>query len=492
MKMLSVIPRLYHGPYLDGLRITADRKLPLSGDDNHPQNSDRNGNGARMSEMPDRAKGLGAIARLRPSRVFYGWWIVVVAVLLNIFQGGVLFYGFTLIITPLREETGWTATQVTAVFPILGVLAAFIAPALGFGFDRIGPRPLLAGGLLLMGTGMVLMGQATTLPMFYAAFILANIGSTSTWMATGPAVANWFVRMRGRALGVYSLGLGLAGLMSPLLFELIEFAGWRDAMLVVGVATWAFLPLCVLVIRRRPEDVGLWPDGADGPPSAESSDGVAEVNIGPKQALRMRSFWLLSVSSSLAFLSIAALQVHWSPLLQDVGFTERSAARLLFVLPLSTIVGRIGFGFLVDIFDKRRVTATAFVLQGIAVFVLTMVDVERWWVLPVFFLFWGLGFGGTVVTRPALQAEMFGRFSFGIINGILFMTGGAGFAFAPLIASFGFESMGTFTPVLLVFAALSILAAPLVLAIQMRPVAGPSTPASPNETLANSVGGTAG
>ena len=165
-------------------------------------------------------------------------------------------------------------------------------------------------------------------------------------------------------------------------------------------------------------------------------------------------------------MTIAALQVHWSPLLQAIGFSERSAANLLFILPLSTVVGRLGFGFLVDIWDKRRVTATAFVLQGIAVFVLTMVDADRWWLLPVFFIFWGLGFGGTVVTRPALQAEMFGRFSFGAINGILFMTGEAGFAFAPLIASRAFEEMGSYTPVFLVFAVLSILAAPLVLAIQ--------------------------
>ncbi len=405
------------------------------------------------------------VTRGRP-RVFYGWWIVIAAVLLNIFQGGVLFYGFTLIITPLREETGWSASQVTAVFPILGVIAAIIAPALGFSFDRIGPRPLLTAGLLLMGAGMILMGQAKTLPMFYAAFIVANIGSTSTWMSTGPAVANWFVRKRGRALGFYSLGFGLAGLMSPFLFQLIESIGWRDAMVVLGVISWILLPASVWVIRRRPEDSGLWPDGADGPPDANEEGEDAEINISAGQALRMRSFWLLSIGSSLAFLTIAALQVHWSPLLQAIGFSERSAANLLFILPLSTVVGRLGFGFLVDIWDKRRVTATAFVLQGIAVFVLTMVDADRWWLLPVFFIFWGLGFGGTVVTRPALQAEMFGRFSFGAINGILFMTGEAGFAFAPLIASRAFEEMGSYTPVFLVFAVLSILAAPLVLAIQ--------------------------
>ena len=431
---------------------------------------------------PETGTGAASVRARRP-RIFYGWWIVVVVVLLNIFQGGVLFYGFTLIITPLRADTGWTATEVTAVFPILGVLSAVIAPALGLGFDRIGPRPLLTVGLLLMGSGMAIMGQANTLPTFYIAFILANIGSTCSWMSTGPAVANWFVRMRGRALGIYSLGFGLAGLMSPPLFQLIERIGWRDSLLVVGIISWLLIPPTVWIIRRRPEDIGLWPDGASGPPMASDGTGLAEVNIGAKQALRMRSFWLLSIGSSMAFLTIATLQVHWSPLLQDVGFSERSAANLLFILPLSTVVGRLGFGFLVDMWDKRRVTAFAFVLQAIAVFVLTVVTVERWWFLPVFFVFWGLGFGGTVVTRPALQGELFGRFSFGIINGILFMTGEAGFAFAPLAASIGFEVLGSYTPVFLAFAVLSVLAAPLVLAIQKSRSLGVDRPIAANPSV---------
>ena len=342
-----------------------------------------------MNEPPATDTGTRVASILPRPRIYYGWWIVAVAVLLNIFQGGVPFYGFTLIITPLRDDTGWTATQVTAVFPILGVLSAVIAPAVGFGFDRIGPRPLLTAGLLMMGAGMALMGQADTLPVFYTAFIVANIGSTCSWMSTGPAVANWFVRMRGRALGVYSLGFGLAGLMSPPLFQLIERIGWRDSLLVVGIITWLLLPLTVWVIRRRPEDVGQWPDGADGPPVAGDGSGPGEVNIGARRALRMKSFWLLSIGSSMAFLTIAALQVHWSPLLQDIGFSERSAANLLFILPLSTVVGRVGFGFLVDVLDKRRVTAVAFILQAVAIFVLTLVTAERWWLFPVFFAFLG-------------------------------------------------------------------------------------------------------
>lgn len=439
-----------------------------------------------MSQTPQGTDAIRLRGRSGRPRIFYGWWVVAAALLLSIFQGGVLFYGFTLIITPLRDETGWSVTQVTAVFPIFGVIAAVIAPALGFGFDRVGPRPLLTMGLLLMGAGLVLMGQAKSLPMFYVAFILANIGSTSIWMATAPAVANWFVRMRGRALGVYTLGFGLAGIMSPLLFQLIETVGWRDALLIVGIVTWALLPVSVWVIRRRPEDVGQWPDGADGPPATNDDGGSGEINVSAGKALRTRTFWLLSIGSMMVFLTISALQVHWSPLLQSVGFSERSAANLLFVLPLSTVVGRIGFGFLVDIWDKRRMAAVAFVLQGIAVFVLTQVEADRWWLLPAFFVFWGLGFGGTVVTRPALQAEMFGRFSFGAINGILFMTGEAGFALAPHIASLGFESMGSYTPVFLAFGVLSVLAAPIVLA--MRKPGPPVTPLLPgDEQLATEV-----
>ena len=438
----------------------------------------------------------GNITRKKP-KIFYGWWIVITAVLLNIFQGGVLFYGFTLILDPMTEEMQWSKTQVTIAYPIMGVAIGVLAPFVGSLFDRIGPRPIIGVGMSLLGLGLIMLHSVSNLPMFYLWFSLANVGSAGMWLSVGPAVANWFVRRRGRALGIYSLGYALAGIVAPPFlglidgFNLIGFqfdgVGWRDSFLIVGVIFLFLMPIAVLIIRHRPENLGLYPDGADYPPlevtaGTEYSDD-AEMNIGAMQAIRTQAFLLMAIASGLAFLTIATLQVHWVPYLDSVGYSRGEAAFYLTFLPLSTVIGRLGFGFLADLWDKKRVTALAFTFQAAAVLMLAFIDSAQTWTVMVFLGLWGIGFGATIVTRMALQGYLFGRNSFGALQGMLSMSSEAGFAFSPLIASFVFEELGTYRPVFIVFAVLTFIAAPLTLAIR-RPRPSFGVPAQPRSSAA--------
>ena len=423
----------------------------------------------------------GSITRKKP-KIFYGWWIVIAAVLLNIVFGGILFYGFTLVIDPITEEMNWTKTQVTGAYLFMGLGIGILAPLLGWMFDKVGPRPLLFFGLTGLGFSLIMLHSMDSLIMFYLWFSLANASSVGMWMAVGPAVANWFVRMRGRAVGIYSLGFAFAGFMAPPFLWLVDgvdygwlvFAGvgWRDAFFIAGVVFLIMMPIAVLIIRHRPEDLGLYPDGADEPPpetamssGAPISDDV-EINATAWQALRTWAFWLLAVASMFGFLAIATLQVHWVPYLGSTGFSRETAAFYLALLPLSTVTGRLTFGFLADFMDRRRVTALAFGVQACAVFTLAWVDESRQWSILLFFVFWGFGFGGTVVTRMALQGFLFGRNSFGALQGMLSMTSEAGFALAPFIASIVFEGLGTYRPAFLVYAFLCFMSVPITLLIR--------------------------
>ncbi len=414
--------------------------------------------------------------------IFYGWWVVAAAVVLNIVFGGILFYGFTLVIDPITEEMNWTKTQVTGAYLFMGLLIGVLAPLLGWSFDKVGPRPLLFFGLTSLGFSLIMLHYVQSLPMFYLWFSLANASSVGIWMSGGPAVANWFVRMRGRALGIHSLGFAFAGFMAPPFLWLVDGAdygwlvfagvGWRDAFFVTGVIFFILMPFAVLIIRHRPEDLGLYPDGADEPPpeaamssGAPISDDV-EINATACEALKTNAFWLLAVASMFGFLTIATLQVHWVPYLGSTGFSRELAAFYLTLLPLSTVVGRLTFGFLADFMDKRRVTALAFGVQACAVFTLAWVDESRQWSILLFLLFWGFGFGGTVVTRMALQGFLFGRNSFGALQGALSMTSEAGFALAPFLASIVFEGLGTYRPAFLAFAFLCFMSVPLTLLIR--------------------------
>ena len=421
----------------------------------------------------------GSIVRKKP-RIFYGWWIVIAAVILNILQGGILFYGFTLVLDPVTDEMGWTKTELTIAYPIMGVVIGVISPFLGGLFDRIGPRPLIGAGMVIVAASMIMLHYVQSLPMFYLWFSLLNLGSMGIWLSVGPTVANWFVRARGRALGTYSLGFALAGLVAPPLYWLIDGGiilgfefdglGWRDAFFILGVMFLCLMPITILIFRHRPENMGLYPDGADYPPlevspGAEMSDD-AEMTTTAMQALRSQAFWLMAICSALTFLTIATLTVHWVPYMGSIGIEREAAAFFLPLLPLGTMMGRLLFGFLADLYNKKRVTALAFCVQAAAVLMLSQVDPAREWTLVLFLVLWGFGFGGTIVARMALQGYLFGRNSFGALQGMLTMTTEAGFALSPLIASIVFEELGTYRPLFLGFAVLAFLAGPLTMLIR--------------------------
>ena len=410
------------------------------------------------------------IAARRPN-IFYGWWIVLLAVVLNVYQGGILFYGFTLLITPMREEMGWSYTAIASVYLFMGAIHMIVAPALGYSFDKIGPRPLMAGGIFLMGMGLLLLGFSENLWSFYVTFILANLGASGMWNATGAAVPNWFIQKRGRALGIQSLGYALAGVMTiPFLF-LIDSYGWRTAVIVAGLLTWILIIPATAIVRKRPEDYGLWPDGIEPSNTPDDPNLTSEINISVRNAVKTQAFWFLALGFSMGFLAISAIQVYETPFMQSVGYSRQSAALLLTAIPLSTISGRLGFGYLADYWDKKKAAAIALVLQSIAVIILAFFDASRIWLVPLFLVFWGLGFGGTVVLRPALQGDLFGRKSFGTIQGVLSTTGEIGFMFAPVAAGITFDLLGSFQPVFIVFAILTLTAAPIILSIQKpRPI----------------------
>ena len=191
-------------------------------------------NGAAGGEPPRVGAGDGGVMppRRKKPLIFYGWWIVIATIILNLVFGGILFYGFTLVIDPISDEMGWTKTEITAAYLFMGVLIAIVAPILGSAFDRIGPRPLIGFSLTGIGVSMVMLHSVESLPWFYVWFSLANASSVGMWMGTSPAVANWFVRKRGRALGAQSLGFAFAGFMAPLFLWLMDgvtFGGFEFA-----------------------------------------------------------------------------------------------------------------------------------------------------------------------------------------------------------------------------------------------------------------------
>src|SRR6267154_851557 len=214
------------------------------------------------------------MANHRSTRIFYGWWIVLAAFLNLFFAVGIIFYGFPVFYPAFVESLGFTRAQVTQ-----GFFLGFLVAGLPFGFlagamiDRIGARLVILSGAGLVGISLLLMGFMTKLWHYELLCVMEVLG----YVLAGPIanqvlVARWFRVRRGRAMGYAYLGLGLGGVLSPLLVNsLIRSFGWRNALEIVGLLVLVVpFPVGIWITRSSPSEMGLLPDGAE-------SGGLEEV-----------------------------------------------------------------------------------------------------------------------------------------------------------------------------------------------------------------------
>jgi len=403
-------------------------------------------------------------------KIFYGWWIVLACSLIGFYFGGTVVFGFTAFFEPIREEFGWSYTQISIAASLRGLEMGIFAPLVGFLVDRFGPRKLMLWGTITIGFGLILLSFTQSLAMFYGAFLLLAFGAGGcTSVVTMTAVANWFRKKIGLALGVMGSGIGAGGLMVFLIVALIELYEWRSTLIILGVGMWALgIPLS-LVVRNRPEHYGYSPDGEISSTQVEGheiQDTGVEITL--REALKMRSFLYLNITEFIRFMALMAVFTHVMPYLASVGMPRPTAGLVAGGLPLIGIIGRFGLGWLGDVFDKRHVFAVATALISLGLLAFSCVQV-RWAIIP-FLLFLPLGHGGSMVARGSIVREYFGRDSFGKTMGIIFGFASVGGIIGPTLAGWVFDAVGSYQPIWLVFCGLTALATVLVLKIKQSPL----------------------
>ncbi|UCG66297.1 MAG: MFS transporter [Deltaproteobacteria bacterium] len=403
-------------------------------------------------------------------KIFYGWWIVLACSLINLYVGGVIFFGFTAFFEPIREEFGWSYTQISFAASLRGLEMGIFAPLVGFLVDRFGPRKLILWGTITVGFGLILLSLTQSLAVFYASFLLLAFGAGGcTIVVTMTAVANWFRRKVGLALGVMGSGIGAGGLMVLLIVGLIDLYQWRTTLIILGLGMWALgIPLS-LVIRNRPEHYGYLPDGEVSSPRVQAHEIQDKgLEIGLKEALKMRSFLYLNIVECIRHMTLMALFTHVMPYLGSVGMPRPTAGLVAGAVPLIGIIGRFGFGWLGDVFDKRHVmaVATGFICLGTLAFGYVHV---RWALFP-FLLLFPLGHGGSMVVRGSIVREYFGRDSFGKMTGVIMGSGAVGGIIGPTLAGWVFDTVGSYHPIWLVLCGITGLTTVLILRIKQSPL----------------------
>ncbi len=430
-------------------------------------------------------KGKEVASEIMPmfKKVFYGWWIVSAAAVLHFIGGGTFYYGFTTFFNPIRQTFGWTAAATAGAFALQRLEAGILGPAAGYLVDKLGPRKLMVSGWAVTGLGFFLMSRTDSLWTFYGSFLVIAIGTSFAFgVVTMATIANWFARKRSRAMALLYIGPGLCGVLAPLLVLSIGRFGWRDALVIVSIGLWGIgIPLSLLM-RHKPGQYGYLPDGETTrvQPSLHLSREVVRRGPDPpvtessvKEALKTRAFWLLSFVFFFQNIGTSAVMVHLVPYLESVQIPTTLAAMAVTGVTLVSLVGRLGFGFLGDFWSKRYLIVIALTLQATGLFVFSLIDAGKEWLLVLFLLTYGPGYGGPIPLRPALQADYFGTGNFGTIMGLMSLMTMIGGLASPVFAGWVFDATGSYRWAWQMLALVTVPAIPLMLLAKPRRVERP-------------------
>ncbi len=368
-------------------------------------------------------------------KLFYGWRVAG-ASFLNLFAiVGVMYYSFPVFYKPLIDDFHWTRAQVTAGFAVsIVVIGPLFGISAGFLIDRFGPKRILLFGLLSAGAAFAGYGFMSALWMFYLLYFLQTAG----YVTAGPVpnqvlISRWFDRWRGRAMGLAYIGAGVGGAVAPVLANfLVARVGWRGAMHVISAGILLVLvPVSLRVIRNRPSDLGLRPDGeapAAGPSSSPAGEGRL---LGLREVLKTRDFWLIALGSFLSVGAIGGVIQHFVLFLRDRSFAAGKAAGVMSLLLVSSILGRLVMGWLADRIPKTHVMLIAFGAVAAAIPILYAPGLDK--LVYAFAVVFGFGMGADYMLIPLVTAECFGVRSLGRIMGIVITTDSLGQALAPVL-----------------------------------------------------------
>lgn len=369
---------------------------------------------------------------------------------------------------PIADEMGWSYAQVSFASSLRGLESSLLAPVIGILVDRWGPRRIIFVGSLTIFLGLALLSRINSLAMFYGAFILIATGMSACNMTViMTAVANWFHRRVGLASGIAICGFGFGGFLIPVIVKLIELYDWRTAVNILAVgALVVVLPLSLL-FRHKPEQYGYLADGIKQKPEVSDTTllikEVTEKNISGKQALRNRSFWQLSMSFLCLTVMLSAVVTHVMPYLSSIGIGLSQSSLVATGVPVVSAGGRFLFAWMGDKIERRKILTITLIMMLLGLFCFELTDISESWLLVLYVLFFGLGYGGGIGLRPGLVRNYFGRGNFGTVFGMMMGMGALGTVAGPLIAGWAYDNWGSYQNVWFLFTAFAVVAIVLVL-----------------------------
>jgi len=333
---------------------------------------------------------------------------------------GLALYGLPFFYDFFVNEFGWSRTVVTSgnalgkmlVAPLFGFIAGWL-------IDRYGPRKMMLAGSLMAGSAIVGLSMMDNLGMFYFFYVLNALG----YVFGGPLpcqvlISRGFDKNRGKAMGIAYLGIGSGGALVPLISASLEKSmGWHLALAILGgIVVLVSFPLALLLREK---------------PSLARNPVQKQVSVPLRSVLRNRNFYLLGFGSMCSIGAVGGVNQHLKLYLRDMDFTQAGSARIISLVLLSSLVGRVLMGMLADVLPRKYVMIIIYLIVASSIPLLILPDFPGR--LTVFAIAFGIGLGGDYMIIPLMAGDLFGVKTLGRVMGIILVADGLAESLFPML-----------------------------------------------------------
>lgn len=352
-------------------------------------------------------------------KIYYGWIVMAACFACAMMVIGGTFYSYQLFVLPVTEEYGISRAAASYAYIAMLISMAAWSPFIGRLLDKFNPRNVIVTGGIAFALAFTLIALSRELShMLMVIVFLLGLGvASSGGLAANAVTAKWFMKRRGRALGIVSVTSSAGGfIMVPIVSLLINYYGWRLALIITGWGTALLIGLiAMLFIRNRPTAEHLAVTDEFEPSATQNHE--IERTWGFREIIATRNFWLLVFGAGLLMASDQAILTSKYPFMVDIGFTPLQATTVISIMTFSAIAGKLLIGYMADYFDIRHLFALValFHFLLLAVFLIQ----PNYWSMLIFASIFGAAVGGIYPVWTTLTAAAFGAPSFGAVFGFM-------------------------------------------------------------------------
>ncbi|MFB3925399.1 MAG: MFS transporter [Syntrophales bacterium] len=385
--------------------------------------------------------------------IFWGWFVVAGAFFVLGINYGAR-YCFGVFIIPMSQEYGWSRSVISLAASLNMFVYAVCAIFVGRLLDKMAPRWIISIGAVVAAASFILTGFVKTPLQFYIVYgLLCGMGSAGLSVVVGnSSVGKWFIRKRGTAMGISTMGISFGTIMlTPLSGYIAKHFGWHAGFIFLGVAI-LFIGVSVsqfLMGRASPEACGLLPDGEEVPEMVlridEESAGIPK-KISALPFLKDSRFWILGIGFGLAIMTMMSVFMHVVAYAMDKGLDKITAASALSAIGIAGLAGQFFYGWLSDrLRDVKHAAVLGIFVMASGTLLLLYIDSAKGLYFSA--IVYGFGYGSLAPMMPIMAADRFGRDVLGSVYGMLTFFIGTGGSIGPILGGVMFDALGSYRSV---------------------------------------------